>query len=294
MIGSFLITTVRGVPIRLHFTALFLLPWFYGIVDQNPDIVEVWRLPITLLLIFLLLLSVALHELGHTLVAQRYRMRVQDIILTPVGGVARLMGGVNDPRHEIRIAMAGPYVSLFLAATGYALQWGAYALDWRVLGAFSFYFFMLNLLLFGFNLVPCFPMDGGRVLRGWLAQRKGMMEATRIAAGLGKGISITFMLVGFTTGRYNLLIIGIFIFMAAGSEYRMMRIKAWQEQNLGRTIGMPGGGLGGGLGGAEPEQEVEVSPPPYAPESKSREPKGFAGDLFAAARDLVEETFTSR
>lgn len=285
MLGSFPITTVRGVPIRVHFTALFLLPWFHNYVAANPEIPPQWHFPITLVLILILLGSVALHELGHTLVAQRYRMRVRDIVLTPIGGVARLESSVHDPHHEIRIALAGPYVSFLLSAFGYAGFSLTKALGQPVAAAFLFIIFMLNLLLFGFNMIPCFPMDGGRVLRGWLAQRRGMLEATRVAAGLGKGISIFFMFYGFTTGQYNLLIIGFFIFLAAGSELRMMMLKQRLEQTFGGQP--PFSPFGPPEAGAP---EIEVSPPPYADAPQEKTRSGFFSDVIGAAADLAGET----
>lgn len=284
MLGSFHITTVRKVPIRVHFTALLLLPWINNWVSQFPNIPSQWHFPITLLLILFFLGSVALHELGHTLVAQRYHMRVRDITLTPIGGVARLEGDVHDPHHEIRIALAGPYVSLLLSGLGYAGFQLAILLQQPQLAVFLYVIFWLNLLLFGFNLIPCFPMDGGRVLRGWLAQRRGMLEATRVAASLGKGISIFFMFYGFTTGHTNLLIIGFFIFLAAGSELRMMLLKNKFEQSFGPNNPFQP------FAGNESKPEIEVSPPPYAAESQRKALPGFIGDVVGAATDLLGET----
>jgi len=254
MLGSYLLTSVRGVPIRIHVTAFFLIPWVYGAV-AGMGLGGGMTLWITLLFITFLLTSVALHELGHTVVAQRYHMRVQDIVLTPIGGVARLRGAVENPRHEIRIALAGPYVSLLLAVAGLVLSRQAYAMEWMFAGAALQLVAFMNGMLFAFNLLPCFPMDGGRVLRGVLAQRKGMLEATRIAAGLGKSLAVLFFALGLLLARVNWIVIGIFIFLAAGSELRMMQFKAVQDQ-------MQGGGFGTGAG---PDlNQVEVSPPPYA------------------------------
>jgi Zn-dependent protease len=289
MLGSFSVTTVRGVPIRIHITAFFLLPWFYGAVEAlglSPN----WTFWITLLFITLLLTSVALHELGHTLVAQRYRMQVQDILLTPIGGVARLRGEVADPRHEIRIALAGPYVSLLLALISFSVSRAAFHVEWLFVAATFHIMALMNGLLFAFNLLPSFPMDGGRVLRGVLAQKKGMLEATRIAAGLGKSIAIVFIVIGLSTNRINLAVIGVFILWAAGSEYRMMRLKAVQEQMFGGAVTSGSASSPGGL------DQVEVSPPPYAGNQRKRsggiELKGFLGDAVLTARDLWEETFS--
>jgi Zn-dependent protease len=270
MFASFTIAVVRGVPIRVHLTALFLLP----MMGRNAAALfpHLFSPAGTLLMACLLLGSVALHELGHTVVAQRYRIPVLDIVLTPIGGVARLGASPDNPRHEIRIALAGPYVSLILAAVGWLVF---RALDYSFLGRIGLVLFWINSMLFGFNLLPSFPMDGGRVLRGWLAQRKGLAEATRIATKLGKFIAIGFMVWGFTQDQTSLLIIGIFILISAGAEQRMMAIRTLQEQMSGQTAVSEGG--------------LEVGPPPYARDGQSREPDGLPGDAWIAARDLVSE-----
>lgn len=263
-------------------TALLFLPWFYSVVSRMP-LPPSWYWPITLMLIFILLSSVALHELGHTLVAQRYNIRVQDIVLTPIGGVARMAGALEQPRHEIRVALAGPYVSLFLCMLGFLLGAVFLNMEWLLPAAFFRILGYMNLMLCLFNLLPSFPMDGGRVLRGWLAQRKGMLEATRIASSLGKFLAIGFFMIGLSDpNRRTLIIIGIFIFMAAGSEYRMMKLRAWQEQTFG-IGGMP----------TPDSPQVEVSPPPYAAQKPRIEADGLLGDVVQTARDLVSEIFSA-
>jgi len=271
MLGSFFITEIRGVPIRLHFTALFLIPWIYG---QVPNLL------ITLVICVLILGSVGLHELGHTLVSQRYGVDVQDIILTPVGGMARLRGLPHDPRHEIRIALAGPYVSLILAITSFGL-----ALVMARLGLRSFpfgYLAILNAMLFFFNLLPSFPMDGGRVLRAVLAQKKGALEATRIAAKTGKVICIAFIILGLALNIFSLVIIGIIILMLSNSEYRMMQMQhAYGERTMDAS-----------------EAHFSASPPPYASSQGPKIPDNLLGDALLTFRDLYEEVrktlFTSR
>ncbi len=267
MIGSFLLTTVRGVPIRIHFTAFFLLPMIYNVVPS---------LFYALLYSLIILLSVTLHELGHTVVAQRYGIRVQDIVLTPIGGVARLTGIPDNPHHEIRIALAGPYVSLMLALLGATLCFMSSFTGISLLFALLFLFTAVNTMLLLFNMLPSFPMDGGRVLRGWLSQKRGALEATRIASQIGKYMSIGFIVIGLTTGRLSLALIGVFILISGGSEYRIMQLKAWQEAQLG-------------MDSLRPEPEFTASPPPYANSSISQAPEGFPGDLLLTFRDLYLE-----
>ncbi|MDA3872945.1 MAG: M50 family metallopeptidase [Kiritimatiellae bacterium] len=267
MIGSFLLTTVRDVPIRIHFTAFFLLPMIYNVVPS------LW---VALLYSLIILLSVTLHELGHTVVAQRYGIRVQDIVLTPIGGVARLTGIPENSHHEIRIALAGPYISLMLALSGAALCFLSTFTGSRLLFALFFLFTTVNTMLLLFNMLPSFPMDGGRVLRGWLSQKRGALEATRIASQIGKYMSIGFIVIGLTTGRLSLALIGVFILLSGGSEYRMMQVKAWQEAQLG-------------VDSLSPEPEFTASPPPYATASTLHAPEGFLGDLLLTFRDLYQE-----
>lgn len=267
MLGSFFITEIRGVPIRLHFTALFLIPWIFA---QVPNLL------VTLIICVLILGSVGLHELGHTIVSQRYGVDVQDIILTPVGGVARLRGLPDDPRHEIRIALAGPYVSLFLAVASFILTLGV-----TRLGLTSFPFGLLavlNLMLFLFNLLPSFPMDGGRVLRGVLSQKMGALEATRIAAKTGKIMCIGFIVLGLATNNFSLVIIGIIILTLSGSEYRMMRMKHWHEQQTGGQTADPSGA------------HFTAGPPPYASSQGPHVPDNLLGDVLLTFRDLYQET----
>lgn len=280
MLGSYPLFSVRGVPVKIHVTTLILLPLIYSGMS-GLDVAPWLRLPLTFLFVAMLLCSVGLHELGHTIVAQRYNLRVQDIILTPLGGVARLSGGLDNPRHELRIAVAGPYVSLLLALLGFASFFGVLPYNIFLLTLPVLWFAFMNTMLFLFNLIPNFPMDGGRVLRALLARKRGMLEATRIAAKVGKFFSIAFILFGLTVGRFMLIFIGLFILYAGTAEYRMMQLKTWQEQNLG--LG-PGTLL---------DPEIEVSPPPYEARGIGTEPESPLSDFWLGARDLFQEAFRS-
>lgn len=270
MLGSFHITTVRNVPIRVHFTTLILL-LVMARNFQNPLVAVVYT--------FFILLSVALHELGHTVVSQRYGTKVQDILLTPIGGIARLQGLPENPRHEIRIALAGPYVSLLLFFLGAGLF--ILTLQLGLPPELPFAFAWINAMLFLFNLLPNFPMDGGRVLRATLTRKKGALESTRISAQVGKFMSITFMVVGFVSENISLMVVGAFILMSAGSEYRMMRMKHWQNQQMG----------GPGMDAAE--ADFQASPPPYATKQGPKVPDNLFGDILITFRDLFEEICAS-
>jgi Zn-dependent protease len=273
MFGSFHLLDVRGVPVKIHLTALFLLPFILRSSNS---------LLFGLIAFVMILLSVALHELGHTIVAQRYGITVQDIVLTPIGGVARLKGLPENPHHEIRIALAGPYVSLFLALCGaLLLRLGFHRLP-LFFNTVFLYFALLNLMLFLFNLLPCFPMDGGRVFRAWLSLKKGALEGTRIAADMGKYISIFFIVIGLAYGHFPLMLIGGFMLISGGSEYRMMKLKAWQSQTYGQASETP-----------VSKPDFVAGPPPYEKSQRPAHPPGFLNDLRVTATDLVAEIKSS-
>ncbi len=257
---SWTLFSVRGVPIRLHATALFMLPMFQRYTGN---------LLLTLLCIALLLGSIALHELGHTLVAQRYGIPVLDIMLTPIGGVARCAAMPENPHHETRIAVAGPAVSLLLAIVFRLLVELFLLAGLRPLALLCLVAASMNTMLLLFNLLPSFPMDGGRVLRASLVPSKGFLEATRIAAQLGKYISTAFFLLGLLTANFGLAIIGIFIFLSAGTEYRMALLKTFRD---------PASSFSGAF---------QAGPPPYAQSSPPR--AGLLADILQAFRDLREE-----
>jgi Zn-dependent protease/CBS domain-containing protein len=229
---SLRVATVSGIPIRVHFTFLLLLTYFAlsGVGRGGPF----------LALFFLgVFFCVALHELGHSLVAQRYGYKVRDIVLYPIGGVASIEE-TPKPRHEFWIAVAGPAVNVVIALllAGYiAVTGGAGGTVWEriagalqgmrtegsFIGGFITALLVTNITLVLFNLIPAFPMDGGRVLRSLLALKIGRLRATRIAAFIGQAIAVLFFLVGlgfFTGGRpnYGLLVIALFVFFGAGQE----------------------------------------------------------------------------
>jgi len=174
---------------------------------------------VTLLFATIAFTSVALHELGHALTARFFGVGTRAITLLPIGGVAMLNGDLRTPRQEIAVALAGPLVNIAIAA--------ALALTERVLGvvlpstALIFELLSLaiyvNLALALFNLIPAFPMDGGRVLRALLAGRIGRLRATRIAAQLGVALAAVLFVAGFV-GNPTLIFIAIFVYFSAKAE----------------------------------------------------------------------------
>lgn len=224
------IGSVAGIPIRLHISLLIVIGLLAAF--SGGGILGI------LLLVVGLFGSVALHELGHSLVARAKGAYIHEIVLYPIGGVARISNIPKRPVDEMAVALAGPAVSLALAIAFWLL--GVLVPPFVYLGE-------LNLMLFLFNLLPAFPMDGGRVFRAFLAIRKGRVAATRTAAEVGKYFCIFFVVYGLLRGHFLLAFIGFYIYRAGQMEYRMVLAEYRAQQPFA-----------GGWG------DVEVGPPPYA------------------------------
>jgi Zn-dependent protease len=265
---SWTIGRLFGIPVRLHFT-MVLVPFLtYDLMSvHSPAGILLW-----LLLVVLLFGSVLLHELGHALTARQFGISTQDIVLTPIGGIARVTRMPQNPKQEIAIAAAGPLVSLTLAGVGFSLLWLLPFLPLVPAVAFDVMtiFFGTNLVLAIFNLIPALPMDGGRVLRGILALKRDHLTATRIAARIGRGLAVLGGFYALVGGHLNLGLIALFIYITAGSEVRMAELRAAQEQMRGRggsPFGFPFGPPRGWTytrtsrpGGAEPDEIFNDSP----------------------------------
>jgi Zn-dependent protease/predicted transcriptional regulator len=222
---SFHIGTIAGIRLELHVTFLLFVAWVafsQGITSGDPS-----RALNAVLLMLLVFACVVLHELGHALAARRYGIRTRDIVLLPIGGVARLERMPERPSQEIVVAVAGPLVNVVIA-TGLVFL---LKLLRRPIGFESFDTGMLetllsvNVLMVLFNSIPAFPMDGGRVLRALLALRLPYVRATRIAAAVGQTFALLFGVVGFF---YNpmLLFIALFVFLAASEERALVQTRA--------------------------------------------------------------------
>jgi stage IV sporulation protein FB len=224
---SFRIGTLLGVPIRVHVTFLFLLVWF-GAVSSESGRGYLGGV------VFLLLLfaCVVLHELGHATMARLYGVKTSEIVLYPIGGIARL-DRIPSGKAELLIAIAGPLVNLALAALIWAgLQFapvsGPDSAEEMVGGPLAWQLLTANLTLFLFNLIPAFPMDGGRILRAALSMGLGQERATTIASRVGQGLAILFALVAIFPGPVKpmLLLIALFVFLGAGQEEAYQRGRA--------------------------------------------------------------------
>jgi Zn-dependent protease/predicted transcriptional regulator len=221
-----------GIPIRIHFTFLLLLAWFGFTATTRGES------PLRAVLFLLLLFAcVVLHELGHAAVALRFGVRTREIVLYPIGGIARLEN-IPGGKAELLIALAGPLVNLALAVVLFAamrvIGMPLLPEPERILspGNMAQQLLVANLMLFGFNLVPAFPMDGGRVLRASLSLALTEERATNLAAAVGQGVAILLGAVGLFTSNWVLLFIALFVFLGAAQEVAFHRRRAMV---IGRT-----------------------------------------------------------
>jgi Zn-dependent protease len=227
MKGSFKFLTLAGIDIKIHFTFPLILIW--GAVR--------WAAPhgaegavFGALLMAALFACVALHEMGHALAARWLGIPVREIVLLPIGGVALLARTPRRPLHELLIAAAGPLVNVAIAlglgiflvasgrfpATGRELLAAGFAEP--SLSTALFWLLGSNVALVVFNLLPAFPMDGGRILRALLAMPLGFTRATRVAATLGQTLAVAAGIYGIFTGNVMLAIVALFVFLGASGE----------------------------------------------------------------------------
>ncbi len=213
------VAKIAGITVRLHVTFLLLLLW----IGVNHYLVGGWAAAVQGLAFILGIFgSVLLHEFGHALAAKRFGIRTPDITLLPIGGVARLERLPERPLEELLVAVAGPAVNVIIVTVIYLGFWFAgkgdalrgFAL---VGGNFWAQLLFVNIWLVTFNLIPAFPMDGGRILRSLLAARMGFVRATEVAASIGQGFAFLFVLLGFFVNPM-LIFIGLFVYMGAASE----------------------------------------------------------------------------
>lgn len=233
--GSLTLFRVRGVPIRAHWTLLLVLPYLAIVLSVEFDAVArlagVQQIRLVLpplvwgaIMALGLFASVALHEVAHSLVAIRFGGRVRSITLMLLGGVSQITRVPGRPRYEGLMALAGPATSLVLGALLLALHRLA-ANGPADVKMGIFYLGSINVTLGVFNLLPAFPMDGGRVLRAFLASRMGAARATQVAASVGRVAAVLMGLVGLAAGNILLLMIAVFVYSGAGSEALGARVQ---------------------------------------------------------------------
>jgi Zn-dependent protease/predicted transcriptional regulator len=217
---SFRLGTVAGIPLYVHATFPLLLAWVVFVhARQGASLAATLG---GLLFVLALFACVVLHEFGHALTARRYGIVTRDITLLPIGGVARLTRMPREPGRELRVALAGPAVNVGIALLLWVLLaltgGGVPPLQLGVAdGPFLQRLLVVNVTLAIFNLVPAFPMDGGRVLRALLATRLPYVRATRIAATAGQGMALLFGFLGLLANPL-LLFIALFVWIGASQE----------------------------------------------------------------------------
>jgi len=173
-------------------------------------------------LITLLFVAVVLHELTHSYVAKSYGVEIERIVLLPIGGVSQMKELPKDPHQELRIAVVGPLSNLVIAGVFYPIYLFFGNSLSHDLNFLLYYFILLNLLLGLFNLLPAFPMDGGRVLRAYLAERMNFIKATKLAASIGKQLAIIMAIIGILIFNPFLIFIAIFVYLGADQEYNQV------------------------------------------------------------------------
>ncbi len=252
MRGSLKIFTWFGIPVFVHwsFGLIFIYILWHAYSNGLSPIDTIWMSGLFMAIFG----CVLLHEYGHALAARRYGVRTRDIVLMPIGGMARLERMPEKPLQEFVVAIAGPMVNVVifllmvigitvlaqpeqLAAIRSAVLAETTGVPFDESGVevskllqYSINFAISNLILVVFNMIPAFPMDGGRVLRALLSMRVGRAKATRIASWIGQGFAVLFAAWGIYSGNIMLSVLGLFVIYAARSENDMVQT----ESVLGR------------------------------------------------------------
>lgn len=215
-----------GIPTRIHFSFVLVLLWIGVSTWQaaGSSVAVLFGLGFALAVFA----CVLLHEFGHALVAKRFGIKTRRITLWPIGGVAELERSPDDPRAEMWIAAAGPLVNFAIAVLlvpAVLLLGTAGPLGTVLVGLLS-----ANIMLGAFNLIPAFPMDGGRVFRAMLERKRGRVRATEIAAKLGRWVALAVGLWGLWNSQFLLMVVAAFVYFAARRELAQVRMLAAMEQ----------------------------------------------------------------
>lgn len=227
--------SIFGIPIELHISFLLLILVIYIAAFLG-------YIPLYLaLLITLLFVTVVIHELAHSYVAQKYGVTIDRIVLLPIGGVSAMEEIPKDPNQELKIAIAGPltniiiaffcFIALILIGGTESLSISSLFITYTPTADLTLFlsnFLGVNLVLGVFNLLPAFPMDGGRVLRAYLARKRSYADATKTAATIGKQFAILMAIAGIFL-NFFLILIALFIYMGAEQEYRAILISSMLE-----------------------------------------------------------------
>jgi Zn-dependent protease len=225
MTWSFPIGSIKGTVIRIHLTFVLFLLWIGGAHYAQGGSQAAME---GVLFMVLLFACVLLHEFGHVFAARRYGVQTPDITLLPIGGVARLERIPEKPSQELVVALAGPAVNVVIAALLFLALGGMPSMasmevdnpGVSLLARLA----SVNVFLVLFNLIPAFPMDGGRALRALLATRMGYSRATQIAASIGQAVAFALGLLGLF-GNPLLIFIALFVYLAASSEAHAVQLR---------------------------------------------------------------------
>ncbi|RMF41151.1 MAG: site-2 protease family protein [Planctomycetota bacterium] len=224
--------TFGGIPVYIHWSFwLLIAAYFFPAVMSGGLGAALYAVAFILAIFF----CVVLHEFGHATAAAMYGIPTADITLLPIGGVARLRRMPDNPLHELVIALAGPAVNVVIAGAllvpwMFGVAVGRAAPGVGIGTDFIEQLIAANIFLVVFNLLPAFPMDGGRVLRGFLAMRMGQYRATQIAARVGRWMALGFAILSLVSGHLILLLIAAFIFFAGTAELLNVRMREIARQ----------------------------------------------------------------
>jgi len=218
---------IFGINLRIHLTFFLLLFFVFASVSSERGLKAGLMSTLFICAIFA---CVVIHEVGHSLIARRFGKEPRSITLLPIGGMAEVEEMPKKPMQEIAIALIGPLINLVIAGLLYLLAGSQVGISLPGLylesaGAFVSGLIGVNIMLAVFNLIPAFPMDGGRVLRGILATKLDYVRATTLAVGIGQAVSIFFIFFGLLSNLW-LTIIGIFLYLGAGSEKQQVILQS--------------------------------------------------------------------
>jgi Zn-dependent protease len=223
-----------GIRLSVHWSFSLLLVWILFISLRHG--LQLHQILWHFVFVLALFACVVLHEFGHSLVAIRLGGQVQSILLLPIGGMANISKMPDGPKEEFLVSAAGPLVNIVIAAAlwiylllFHPVHWRELEYDAITLMNFPAMLMAANLFIVAFNMIPAFPMDGGRLLRSALASRMNFVKATRIAAFTGQVFAVVFVFAGLFLNPF-LILIGLFVFMGARGEYEMVKYRSVLEK----------------------------------------------------------------